>query len=113
MEAVPAEQATYGRTAEDSRSLSRLTELIEVSIGHANDILYSIEDITQLSNASHSGLRNRDSGFCDGRGPTSGEDLGRRLLNLKRKVEENRAYLRDLQRAELSGLQVIIEEPEG
>jgi hypothetical protein len=113
MEAMSAEQATYGRTAEESRSLSRLTALIEVSIGHANDILYSIEDITQLPNASHSGLRNRDSGFCDGRGSTSGDDLGRRLLNLERKVEENRAYLRDLQRAELSGLQIIIEEPEG
>jgi hypothetical protein len=113
MEGLPAGQATCGRTTEESRSLSRLTELIEVSIGHANGILYSIEDITQLPNACHSGLRNRDSGYSEGRGSTSGDDLGRRLLNLERKVEENRAYLRDLQRAKLSGLQIIIEEPEG
>jgi hypothetical protein len=113
MEGMSAEQATYGSTAEESRSLSRLTALIEVSIGHANDILYSIEDITQLLNASHSGPRKRDSGFCEGRGSTNGDDLGRRLLNLERKVEENRAYLRDLQRAKLGGLQIIIEEPEG
>jgi hypothetical protein len=108
MEGMPAEQAAYGRSAGESRSLSRLAELIEVSIGHANGILYSIEDITRLSNASHSGLRNRDSGYSEDR-----DDLGRRLLNLERKVEENRAYLRDLQRAKLSGLQILIEEPEG
>lgn len=113
MEGMSAEQATYGSTAEESRSLSRLTALIEVSIGHANDILYSIEDITQLLNASHSGPRKRDSGFCEGRDSTNGDELGRRLLNLERKVEENRAYLRDLQRAKLGGLQIIIEEPEG
>jgi hypothetical protein len=113
MEGLPAEQATCGRTTEESRSLSRLTALIEVSIGHANDILYSIEDITQLLNASHSGPRKRDSGFCEGRGSTNGDDLGRRLLNLERKVEENRVYLRDLQRAKLGGLQLIIEGPEG
>jgi hypothetical protein len=112
MEGMPAEQAVYGRTAEESRSLSRLTELIEVSIGHANNILYSIEDITRLPNASHSGLRNRDSGYSEGRGPINGDDLGRRLLNLERKVEENRAYLRDLHRAKLDGLQIIIEKPE-
>jgi hypothetical protein len=109
MEGLPAEQATCGRTTEESRSLSRLTELIEVSIGHANGILYSIEDITQLPNACRSGLRNRDSGYSEGRG----DDLARRLHNIERKVEENRAYLRDLQRAKLSGLQIIIEEPEG
>ena len=113
MEGMPAEQAVYGRAAEESRSLSRLTELIEVSIGDANNILYSIEDITRLPNASPSGLRNRDSGYSEGRGPINGDDLGQRLLSLKRKVEENRAYLRDLQRAKLSGLQVIMEEPEG
>jgi hypothetical protein len=113
MESMPAEQAVYGRAAEESRSLSRLTELIEVSIGHANSILHSIEDIIRLPNASPSGLRNRDSGYFEGRSPINGDDLGRRLLNLERKVGENRAYLRDLQRAKLSGLQVIIEEPEG
>jgi hypothetical protein len=113
MEGMPAEQTAHGRTAGESRSLSRLTELIEVSIGHANGILYSIEDITRLPNASHSGLCNRDSGYSEGRGPTNGDDLGRRLLNLEREVEKNRAYLRDLQRAKLDGLQVIIEEPEG
>src|SRR5271154_6077417 len=113
MERMPAEQAVYGRAAEESRSLSRLTELIEVSIGHANSILYSIEDITRLPNASPSCLRNRDSGYSEGRGPINGDDLSRRLLSLERKVEDNRAYLRDLQRAKLSGLQGIIEEPEG
>src|SRR4051794_7007373 len=110
---MPVKQAVYGRMVEESRSLSRLTELIEVSIGHATDILYSIEDITQLPNASHPGLRNRDSGYSEGRGPINGDDLGRRLVNLGRKVEENRAYLRDLHRAKLVGLQIIIEEPEG
>jgi len=110
---MSAEQAVYGRAAEESRSLSRLTELIEVSIGDANSILYSIEDITRLPNAPPSGLRNRDSGYSEGGGPINGDDLSRRLLSLKRKVEDNRAYLRDLQRAKLGGLQVIIEEPEG
>jgi hypothetical protein len=113
MEDIPAEQAVYGRAAEECRSLSRLIELIEVSIGHANSILYSIEDITRLPNASPSSLRNRDSGYSEGRGPINGGGLNRILLHLERKVEENRAYLRDLQRAKLGGLQVIIEEPEG
>ena len=98
---------------DESSSLARLTALMEISIGQAHTILHSIEDITQLPGPPDAGLRNRDSGYSDARGSIDGSDLSRRLLTAERKVEENRAYLRDLKRANLHGLQIMFEDPDG
>jgi hypothetical protein len=103
---------TFGLPPDENLLLSQLIELIEISIGHTHTILHSIQDITRLPKPAASNLRNRDSGYSEARGPISGDDLGRRLLTLERKVEDNRTYLRDLHRVDLRGLQIILENPE-
>lgn len=113
MEGKHAKSSTYEMPMKDNQSLSRLIEVIEVSIGHAHSILHSIEDISRLPKAAGPGLRTRDSGYSEAGWPNNGDDLGRRLLSLEGKVEENRTYLKDLQKANLRGLQVIVEDPEG
>jgi hypothetical protein len=113
MEGKRTRPNTFGAPTDENNLLSQLIELIEISIGHTHTILYSIEDITRLPKAAASNLRSRDSGYSESRGPISGDDLGRRLLTLERKVEENRTYLRDLHRVDLRGLQIILENPEG
>lgn len=113
MDGRTARPSTYGVPAEENLSLSRLIELIEIGIGHTHTILHSIEDITRLPKAAPSNLRNRDSGYSESRGPISGDDLGRKLVNLEHKAKETRTCLRDLQRANLRGLQLILEVPEG
>ena len=113
MEVRSTRPTTYGMTIDENTSLSQLTVLIEITIGHAHSILHSIEDFTRLPKPADSGLRNRDSGYSEARVSIDGSDLGRKLLNLQHKLEENRAHLRDLQRANLYALQVILEDSEG
>jgi hypothetical protein len=113
MEGRPARPSTYGIPTEGNLPLSQLIELIEISLGHAHIILHSIEDITRLPKAAASNLRNRDSGYSESRWPVSGDDLGRKLVNLGHKAEETRTCLRDLHRANLRGLQLMLEGPEG
>jgi hypothetical protein len=113
MEGGPTRPSNLGIATEENPSLSQLIELIEISIGHTHSILNSVEDINRLPKAAGSGLRKRDSGYSEARGPISGGELGRRLLSLENRIEENRTHLKDLHRANLRGLQVILEDPEG
>ena len=113
MEVRPTRPTTYGMVVDENSSLSQLIVLIEISIGHAHSILHSIEDFARLPKPAGFGVRNRDSGYAEAPVFIDGSDLRRKLLNLQLKVEENRGYLRDLQRANLHALQVILEDPEG
>lgn len=97
----------------ENMALAQLTELIEIGIGQAHAILYSIEDIARLCQVTPSRPRTRVSAYLEPHGPLNAGDLSRKLLLLKPKVEENRASLRDLKRANLPGLQLILEDPEG
>ena len=113
MEGRHGRASTYGILNEENVSLSQLIQVIEISIGHAHSIIHSIEDITRLPRAADPASSNRDSGYSDAPGLIHGGDLNRRLSSLERKIEENRAYLRDLQKANFRGLQIIVEDPEG
>lgn len=104
---------TFGIPIDENHSLSELKVLIEINIAHTHLILYSIQDITRLPRATSPNPHNRDSGFFEPRGLLNGDDLSRKLLELQRKVEETRTCLRELQRANLRGLQLMLECPEG
>jgi hypothetical protein len=104
---------TFGIPTEENLWLSELEELIEISIGQANLALHAIQDITRLLRVASFHPRNRDSGFFEPQGLFDGDDTSRKLLEIKQKVQETRTCLRDLQRANLRGLQLILEDPEG
>lgn len=104
---------TFEIPTEENVWLSELEELVEISIGHANLALHSIQDITRLLRVASSQPRNRDSGFFEPQGLFDGDDISRKLSEIKQKVQETRTCLRDLQRANLHGLQLILEGPEG
>jgi hypothetical protein len=104
---------TFGIPIDENHSLSELQVLIEINIAHTHLILQSIQDITRLPRAASPNPRNRDSGFFEPRGLLNGDDLSRKLLEFQRRVEETRTCLRELQRANLRGLQLMLECPEG
>src|SRR5947207_7875302 len=106
-------QGTFGIPTQENASLTALKELIEISIADTHLILHSVQDITKLCRAAAPVPHNRDSGFFEPQGEFNGDDLGRRLREISRGVEETRTCLRELQRANLRGLQLILEDPEG